>query len=659
MAQKLTRFVTYLCVGVAISIVLFVLAGCRMAPFDMTASIQAVEGDNGESSPLPTYAITYYANGGTGAVPTDAGSYYDGQAITIAGQGGLTNGGDSFAGWNTVPGGGGTAYAPGSNTMPAGALDLYAQWSAVPTYTVTFDSNGGSPVASEIVPDGGLVTEPADPVRAGYTFGGWYTDLGFTTLWDFATDAVTADVTLYAQWTANSYGIIYNANGGTGTMANQPVTFGDTVTLNPNTFTRTGYRFMGWADTSGGAVIWADADSYLHDIDVDRTQYAVWEQEYTVTYSSLDADGGIAPADANVYLAGETVTVLGNTGTLVRTGYTFGGWTDGVTNYVAGNTFVMPSNNVTLDPIWEPEFAGGDGSSGSPYQVATATHLNNVRNHLGASFVQTANIDLGVSPYNTGSGFEPIGDSSTKFVGSFDGNGFTISNLYIDRNATGVGLFGQVEAATITSVRLESVDIYNGGNNTGGIVGGSVVSGTSITDSYVTGTISSAGYNIGSVVGYGTGLSVSNTFGDATVSTTSGFTNGGVGGLIGRINSGGTIHNTYFVGSVTGTTDNAVGGLIGSNSATVTDSYAAATITAPGSTVGGLIGTGGTVTDSFYDEVVSTMSDTGKGTPYTTAEMRTSANFSGIWDFTSTWEMVDATSYPYFQTQPSGIGARP
>lgn len=69
------------------------------------------------------------------------------------------------------------------------------------TYTVTFNSNGGSAVASQTVADGGKVTEPADPTKDGYTFGGWYKEDTLTTEWDFSTDTVSAATTLYAKWT--------------------------------------------------------------------------------------------------------------------------------------------------------------------------------------------------------------------------------------------------------------------------------------------------------------------------------------------------------------------------------------------------------------------------------------------------------------------------
>lgn len=70
------------------------------------------------------------------------------------------------------------------------------------TYTITFDSKGGSAVESQTVNAGGKVTAPAEPTKSGYTFDGWFKEESFTTVWDFDTDTVTADVTLYAKWIA-------------------------------------------------------------------------------------------------------------------------------------------------------------------------------------------------------------------------------------------------------------------------------------------------------------------------------------------------------------------------------------------------------------------------------------------------------------------------
>ena len=70
------------------------------------------------------------------------------------------------------------------------------------TYTVTFDSQGGSTVNSQIMEYGQLVNEPAESIREGYTFEGWYQESDYINLWNFATDIVTSDLTLYAKWTS-------------------------------------------------------------------------------------------------------------------------------------------------------------------------------------------------------------------------------------------------------------------------------------------------------------------------------------------------------------------------------------------------------------------------------------------------------------------------
>jgi len=81
------------------------------------------------------------------------------------------------------------------------AMTLKAKW--VQTYTVTFETSGGSAVGPVTVDAGSTVTKPADPMKSGHNFGGWYKDSTLQTPWDFANGTVTADTTLYAKWTAN------------------------------------------------------------------------------------------------------------------------------------------------------------------------------------------------------------------------------------------------------------------------------------------------------------------------------------------------------------------------------------------------------------------------------------------------------------------------
>ena len=150
----------------------------------------------------PTYTVTYDGNGHTGgSVPTDSTVYKENDTVTVLDKGDLVKTGYTFAGWNTATDSSGTDHAVGSTfIMGAAEVTLYAQW-ATNTYTVTFNSQGGSAVSLQTVNHGGKVTKPTNPTRTGYTFGGWYKESGCTNAWDFATDTVISNVTLYAKWT--------------------------------------------------------------------------------------------------------------------------------------------------------------------------------------------------------------------------------------------------------------------------------------------------------------------------------------------------------------------------------------------------------------------------------------------------------------------------
>ncbi len=87
-------------------------------------------------------------------------------------------------------------------------------------------------------------------------------------------------------------------------------------------------------------------------------------------------------------------------------------------------------------PFVRGEFAGGDGGTNTPYLVATAEHLDNVRNYPTVHFRQTADIDLNEAPWNEGQGWVPIGNNSTRFSGVYDGGNHRVTGLFIDRSTS-------------------------------------------------------------------------------------------------------------------------------------------------------------------------------------------------------------------------------
>ena len=129
------------------------------------------------------------------------------------------------------------------------SMTLYStSFSATPvvSWTVTFNSNGGSAVPAQTVPSGSTVTKPDDPTRDGFSFAGWYTNVGLTQAYDFATP-VTASFTLYAKWTEQApqtYTVKFVSNGGS-EVPDQTVIAGQTVTR-PTDPTRDGFSFAGW-----------------------------------------------------------------------------------------------------------------------------------------------------------------------------------------------------------------------------------------------------------------------------------------------------------------------------------------------------------------------------------------------------------------------------
>ena len=111
------------------------------------------------------------------------------------------------------------------------------------TFAVTFDTKGGNNVPVENVLNGQKATKPADPTRAGYTFGGWYTEETCTKPYEFTTPVQNA-LTLYAKWTINQYTITFKPeNGDEDTTITQDYDTPVTAPANP---TRTGYTFAGW-----------------------------------------------------------------------------------------------------------------------------------------------------------------------------------------------------------------------------------------------------------------------------------------------------------------------------------------------------------------------------------------------------------------------------
>lgn len=132
------------------------------------------------------------------------------------------------------------------NDVVAADTKLYAKFlpeAEVTKYNVTFKSDENTVINTVTVKEGNSVGEPENPVKDGYQFDGWYTDVNCTDKYDFNT-VVSADLTLYAKWLAK-YTVLFDTDGGS-TVESQTVVTGNKATKPTSTPTKKGYNFVGW-----------------------------------------------------------------------------------------------------------------------------------------------------------------------------------------------------------------------------------------------------------------------------------------------------------------------------------------------------------------------------------------------------------------------------
>ncbi len=269
--------------------------------------------------------------------------------------------------------------------------------------------------------------------------------------------------------------------------------------------------------------------------------------------------------------------------------------------------------------------------------VNNINQLQWINQALNGNYELGSNIDASItSTWNSGAGFQQIGNNATgniytQFTGVFDGKGYIIDGLYINRGGEdSVGLFGHTGAygankGTILNVGLINVDI-TGRDGVGGLVGYNDFS--TITNSYVTGKVS-ADTRVGGLVGVNYSSTITNSYSTGNVSG-----NDFVGGLVG-INYNSSITNSYSTGNVSGNTN--VGGLVGGKHiTTITNSYWDIDTTGQTNGVGYGDATGVTGVYSSTNTINAFDKDTYAG-----------------FDFTNTWFMIEGETRPFLRSEYS------
>ena len=277
-----------------------------------------------------TYIVTFETNGGSAVASQTIVD--NGTATTPTAP---TKTGYTFAGWYTDAG------CTNSYDFLAAVTEnitLYAKWT-INTYTVTFNTDGGSAVDSQTVNYNSTATTPTAPTKTGYTFAGWYTDAGCTNSYDFLA-AVTENITLYAKWTINTYTVTFNTDGGSA-VDSQTVNYNSTATT-PTAPTKTGYTFAGWYTDAGCT----NSYDFLAAVTENITLYAKWTiNTYTVTFNT---DGGSAVDSQTVNYNSTATTPTAPT----KTGYTFAGWYTDTECTVEYKFSEVVTENITLYAKW-------------------------------------------------------------------------------------------------------------------------------------------------------------------------------------------------------------------------------------------------------------------------------------------------------------------
>lgn len=285
----------------------------------------------------------------------------------------------------------------------------------VNTYTVSYNANGGSgaPSSQTKIQDSPMTITTSKPYREHYVFKGWASSKTATEAQYQPGGAYTKNtkITLYAVWEPETYTVSFDINGGKGELSDTTITYGDTMKM-PNTVVQDGYYLKGWAKSDSAS----DPDYLLgrdYKIEENLKLYAVWGAS----------------------------TWFGDVAT---------------------------------------SFAGGDGTEENPYQISNSAELAYLAKIVNSQssapeykyYILTDNINMG---YNEWVPIGLLGNANQYFYGSFDGNGYTISDLYMTQSNEGnLGLFGYTKDSEISNLNITGAieNVSSGGKLTvGGIAG--------------------------------------------------------------------------------------------------------------------------------------------------------------------------------------------
>ena len=317
------------------------------------------------------------------------------------------------------------------------------------TYTITFNSNGGSSISSltnkTSIPSN--INTAYVPTKSGYTFAGWYTDSGLTTAVTPGA-SLSGNITLYAKWSQVTYSIAFNSNGGSSisTLTNKT-----SIPSNINTAyvpTKSGYTFAGWYTDSGLTTAVTPGASLSGNI----TLYAKWSQNtYDITFEKNGGIGiGFADGLTAIPLDIHTNSVFVPT----KSGYTFDGWyiDSGLTTSVTPGALL--SGNITLYAKWVEDVT----------YYSVNVYLDDLNTPSAFSSSVSSGYQITSSDFAV---FEAWGnDTGYTFVGVYYDSGYTVAASVGDTITANTSLYVK-RVLSVYSIAFDS----NGGSSISTLTG--------------------------------------------------------------------------------------------------------------------------------------------------------------------------------------------
>lgn len=367
-----------------------------------------------------------------------------------------------------------SSYVSGTKSSTAANVSVSPKTS----YKITYNGNAtdakGVPGTSiRYYGQTGFKISSTKPTRTGYTFSTWNTNSSGTGT-NYAAGAAyntNANLALYAKWTANTYTVTFNANGGSGAPAAQTKTYGTDLTLSSTKPTRTNYNFLGWA-TSASATSAAYAAGGKYTTNATVTLYAVWQLAYTkpriTNVSVYRCNSSGTASDSGTYFKATFKWATDKTVSSISIAYTPTGGSTTTTSLTASGTSgtatssAIGSGGISIDKSYKIVITVSDASGSNSYPTSLASR----KFYIDTAY-KTSDGKIGVA---VGKAVETLGifDSALPIYapgGTFTGvltGTHSLMFSALNHNVSNFRLSGSEGAASVTDVTGTSwIGFYN------------------------------------------------------------------------------------------------------------------------------------------------------------------------------------------------------